>query len=600
VKSPLAALFASPYAILVRSTLATGLLAMGAPAQVSLEWSATQPDNSGDEFTQALAVGPDGSVYLAQQIPGNSSANTDVRIVKLSSSGAFAWLAEWDTYGFSDTVTTMLTAPNGDLFVGGVARRETAIGHINHDATLRKFSPGGTQQWFGASQGVGGTAVSFRALARLSNGAVIGAGAKGAGGHLARFSNSGALEWQRTLTGGGFGGTWVTDVAVLPDDSIVACGQRGSSFNGALTVWRYDAAGNELWRSTLDELVPQQSGGASLCITPSGRIAVGGRRQSPTLVADMALAQFDPADGSLDWKLYVSANSGPSGMDEISKVAATPDGVIWCAGRRFDTQSDMDTVILRVDGGGALLSLETWAGGATSYDQPQSLHVGSAGQAWVSVLNSGLPNRDITVLQFDSAGELVSESVFDLGGSDFGSVAAYGPGEQLTVAGATDASGDYDLLALRLDLSDAPSGYCTAKVNSLGCAPRLSFNGAPSASATSGFDVVCANMRNQKSGLWLYSLTGPDAAPFQGGFLCTASPRRRTPVTGSGGATGGDDCSGTHVLDFNAFAHGLLGGAPAPELLVSGTSVHTQVWARDPGSLGNSALSAGLRFETAP
>jgi hypothetical protein len=28
--------------------------------------------------------------------------------------------------------------------------------------------------------------------------------------------------------------------------------------------------------------------------------------------------------------------------------------------------------------------------------------------------------------------------------------------------------------------------------------------------------------------------------------------------------------------------------------------VHTQVWARDPGSLGNSALSAGLRFETAP
>lgn len=599
MKSPLAALFASPCAVLVRSTLATGLLAMSARAQASLEWSATQPDNSGDEFTQMLAVGPDGSVYLAQAIPGNTPNNLDVRLVKHTDAGAFAWLAEWDTYGFNDAVTAMLTAPNGELFVAGYDRRETAIGHINHDATLRKFSPGGTQQWFAASQGVGGTAVSFRALARLSNGAVIGAGSKGAGGHLARFSNSGALEWQRTLTGGGFGGTWVTDVALLPDDSIVACGQRGSSFNGALTLWRYDAAGNELWRSTLDELVPQQSHGASLCITPSGRIAVGGRRLVPPSANDMALAQFDPADGALDWKLYVSANSGPSGMDEIRKVAAAPDGVIWCAGRRFDTQSDMDTVILRVDGGGALLSLETWAGGATSFDQPQALHIGSAGQAWVSVMG-GVANRDIAVLQFDSAGELVSEDVFDLGGDDIGVVAAAGPGERLTIAGSTNASGDYDAFALRIDLGAAPSTYCTPKLNSLGCAPRLSFNGAPSASATSGFDVVCANMRNRKSGLWIYSLTGPDAAPFQGGFLCTASPRRRTPATTSGGAASGDDCSGMHVLDFNAFAHGQLGGAPAPELLSPGTSVHTQVWARDPGAVGNGALSAGLRFETAP
>ncbi len=598
MKSPFASLFASPYAILVRSTLATGLLAMSATAQVSLEWSATQPDNSGDEFAQSLAVGPDGSVYLAQVFPGNAPNNLDVRLVKHTNAGAFAWLAEWDTYGFNDIVTAMLTAPNGDLFVAGVARRETAIGHINHDATLRKFSPGGTQQWFAASQGFGGTAVDFVALARLSNGAVIAAGRKGSGGHLVRFSDTGVLEWQRTIAGG-LGGTVLRDIVVLADDSIVACGHRGTNFNGALTVWRFDADGNELWRSMLDEFVEQQSEGGSLCITPLGRVVVGGWRNSPALVEDMALAQFDPADGSLDWKLYVSANSGPSGIDEISKVAATPDGVIWCAGRRFDTQSDMDTVILRVDGGGALLSLETWAGGATNYDQPQSLHVGSAGQAWVSV-NGGSSTRDIAVLQFDSAGGLSSQDVIDLGGDEFGSVVAYGPGEQLTVAGGTNASGDYDVLAVRLDLSDAPSGYCTAKVNSLGCAPLLSFTGASSASATGGFEVRCSQVRNQKAGLLVYSLAGPASAPFQGGYLCVAAPRRRTPVTSSGGAASGDDCSGVFALDLNAFAAGSLGGTPAPELSVAGTSVHCQQWSRDPGAVANSGLSSGLRYVVGP
>jgi len=578
-----------------------GVLGAAAPviAQANLEWSAAAADSSGDELTQALAVGPDGSVYIAHAIPGNAPNSLDVRLVKHTDSGAFAWQVEWDTYGLGDGVTAMLTAPSGELFVAGSDQRLTTLGFINRDATLRKFSPDGTQQWFAASQGVGGTALAFYALARLSNGAVIGGGYKGGGGHLARFSDAGALEWQRTLTGTGFGGTSVRGLAVLPDDSIVACGHRSSPYNGALTVWRYDAAGNELWRTMLDEFVPQQSFGASLSITPSGRIAVGGWRLVWPSGTDMALAQFDPEDGSLDWNTYFSASASSTGLDEIRKVAAAPDGVIWCAGRRTGALDQSDTFLLRVASNGAVLSTHTWPGGATKPDQPQALVLGSAGQAWVSVL-SGVTNRDIDVLQFDARGALVSENVFDLGGDDNGVVAIAGPGDRLTVAGSTNINGDYDVLALRIDLGAAPITYCTPKLNSLGCAPQLSFTGASSASATSGFALRCANVRNQKSGLWFYSLTGPDAAPFQGGYLCTASPRRRTPVTSSGGASSGDDCSGTHALDFNAFAQGLVGGTPAPELLVPGTSVHTQVWARDPGALGNSALSAGLRFETAP
>lgn len=587
---------AVPARILVRVTLAASVLALHASSQTSLDWIATHPDSSSDQGITAFAVGADGSQYLATQILGAQGvSNFDVRLVKISGAGALEWTREWDTYGFDDLASALLVAPNGDVFVAGTDRRETSTGAINFDATLRKLSPAGTQTWFAASQGFGSTAVSFLALARLSNGAVIGAGRKGTAGHLARVSDAGVLEWQRTLPGG-LGGTFLTDVAVLPDDSIIACGRRGTQFNGALAVWRFDAAGVEQWVTLLDENVAQQSSGLALDVTSAGRAVVGGWRRLGT-ENDMALAQFDLADGSLDWKLYVDLSS--TGLDEIRTVSAAPDGSIWCAGRRHDPASDMDTVVLRVDDGGAVLSLKTWAGGAAIHDQPQSLELGSAGQAWVTVM-AGDASRDIAVLQFDSTGELSSADVIDLGGDDIGARAALGPGGKLAVGGLTNSGGDYDLLALQLDLNDAPTGFCTAKLNSLGCAPQLGFSGASSASAASGFELLCSQVRNQKAGLLIYSLSGPDATPFQGGYLCVAAPRRRTPVTNSGGSASGDDCSGVFAFDLNAFASGALGGAPAPELSNPGASVHCQQWSRDPGSLANSGLSSGLRYVVGP
>lgn len=141
--------------------------------------------------------------------------------------------------------------------------------------------------------------------------------------------------------------------------------------------------------------------------------------------------------------------------------------------------------------------------------------------------------------------------------------------------------------------------YCTAKVNSLGCTPVIFSVGTPSTTATSGFEVQADDVRNQKVGILLYSVTGRAALPFSGGFLCVAGPVRRTPGVNSGGAAlPTNDCSGEYSVDMNAFAQGLLGGTPSPALLVSGTVVDCQWWGRDPGfpSPNNTTLSDALEY----
>jgi hypothetical protein len=147
-----------------------------------------------------------------------------------------------------------------------------------------------------------------------------------------------------------------------------------------------------------------------------------------------------------------------------------------------------------------------------------------------------------------------------------------------------------------------PSTYCTAKLNSLGCLPAIGSSGTPSASATSGFTITGANVRNQKIGMILYSLTGRAAIPFQGGTLCLSSPLKRVPGVNSGGIPSGNDCTGVFATDFNAFAAGALGGNPHPLLRTPGTVVDAQWWGRDQGfpPPDNTTLTDGLEFVLCP
>ena len=142
--------------------------------------------------------------------------------------------------------------------------------------------------------------------------------------------------------------------------------------------------------------------------------------------------------------------------------------------------------------------------------------------------------------------------------------------------------------------------FCSAKVNSLGCAPSLAYSGCPSASLTDGFQLACHHVLNQKRGLLLYGTGGRAALPFQGGTLCIAAPVRRTGQQGSGGSAQGSDCSGSYSIDMNAFAAGIAGGSPVPALQVPGTVVACQWWAHDPGDPFGSSLSAGLEYSVLP
>jgi hypothetical protein len=162
----------------------------------------------------------------------------------------------------------------------------------------------------------------------------------------------------------------------------------------------------------------------------------------------------------------------------------------------------------------------------------------------------------------------------------------------------TIGAGIHGVFMLRATGSgDTPTTYCTAKTNSLGCAPSIGFLGVPSATAGSGFLLTATNVMNRRRGLLFYGTSGRSNAPFLGGTLCVQPPLFRISLLNSGGSAVGNDCTGIYYFDFNVRI-----AAGFDPLLVPGRTVQAQFYSIDPGFTPpeDVGLTNAIEFTIAP
>jgi hypothetical protein len=276
--------------------------------------------------------------------------------------------------------------------------------------------------------------------------------------------------------------------------------------------------------------------------------------------------------------------------------------VVLSGGKLIAAQSP--TELYAVSGGGGATHGSGWRCGAAVCASPD-LNGDGVGDILVGLpgFDAGLPAKggSVRVLSGKTGAVLCTVNgaanqrlggallgaCSDLDGDGFPEFIAAGPKSS---AAATDAG-----VIKIYRLFPAPAGtYCTAKVNSLGCAPSIGFSGGASASSTSPFNVACSNVINNKSGLLVYSHQ-LSATAFQGGLLCVKPPTKRVGAQNSGGSSGAPNCSGTFSFDFNAR---IRSGVDAT--LQVGRQIFCQYWSRDPQASFGSSLSNGVHFVINP
>jgi len=125
------------------------------------------------------------------------------------------------------------------------------------------------------------------------------------------------------------------------------------------------------------------------------------------------------------------------------------------------------------------------------------------------------------------------------------------------------------------------ANYCTSKTTSGGCIPVMASSGVPQVGGT--FNVSANQLIPNKSAMMIYGFT-PQAAVFQGGYLCIAPQIKRLPVQIT---PAGPACTGTISINFATVADGNLG---------AGVTTYVQTWFRDGQDPFGSGLTDGLQF----
>ncbi len=149
-------------------------------------------------------------------------------------------------------------------------------------------------------------------------------------------------------------------------------------------------------------------------------------------------------------------------------------------------------------------------------------------------------------------------------------------------------------------LSSCPMMYCTSGTSANGCRAFLDVDGAPSASAPSGFDLGASGVEGGVSGMLFFGSGGRQASPWGNGtsFQCVVPPVQRGGLLTGTGTPGA--CDGTFNQDLNAL---WCASCPKPAKNPgAGAVVQAQLWYRDPQNTSNqtTSLSDAVEFTVGP
>lgn len=255
---------------------------------------------------------------------------------------------------------------------------------------------------------------------------------------------------------------------------------------------------------------------------------------------------------------------------------------------------------------GACASCDSYYGGA----------VASAEFDFDASVLGGLPTRVGVVWTDGGPNTTVVFEAFDGAGVSLGTITAPGQGDSTFFGTTADdrfygvdyaggvgrivihhGSGGLEVDHLQYELpcaAAAATTYCTSKTNSKGCAPKIGFEGCPSATSPAACKITGTQFLNKKSGLLFYGHQ-PSGASFQGGHLCVKAPLVRAGVQNSGGSPTGSDCTGTYAYDLNARIQSGI-----DPTLVAGATLYMQWWSRDPNDAFLTSLSNGLSLTIGP
>ncbi len=236
--------------------------------------------------------------------------------------------------------------------------------------------------------------------------------------------------------------------------AVFATGYTSSASGGQdiYTAKYHPVTGALLWAKTFNGAANLNDQGAAIAVDSSGNVVITGYTTKTATDADVYVAKYASADGTLLWqKTYAGAGNG---LDAGVSVAVDASDNVAVAGYGFGATGGMDFFAARYSSDGSTTYFERLIdGGSNRTDSASSVAVNSAGDLAVAgYIRNAANNMDFKVMKLDAtAGTTLWQYTFNgSSNTDDGAYAvAFNAADEVIATGYARAF-NYDLYTVKL------------------------------------------------------------------------------------------------------------------------------------------------------
>lgn len=339
---------------------------------------------------------------------------------------------------------------SGDIYITGSTGSQGAGGN---DLLVAKYNNSGALQW---QRTLGGSAAELSGGIALdsSNNVYIGGetSSQGAGSNdllIAKYNSSGTIQFQRSL--GGTASETAYAIAVDSSSNLYAAGSTSSQGAGVadILITKYNSSGTLQWQRSLGSAITEIARGVA--VDSSANVYLVGY---DTDIFDIVIAKYNTS-GTLQWQRRLGDNTNPNAQYGYGIQVDSSANVYICGA------ASNDAIVAKYNTSGTLLWQRTLSG--TSFDDAYSVAVDSSSNVYVCgrTISQGAGNYDVLLAKYNSSGAIQWQRVLGGTAADAGrNIAVDSAGSYIYIVGQTSSAGQgsSDVLIAKLPADGSLTG----------------------------------------------------------------------------------------------------------------------------------------------
>ncbi|MDP2036241.1 MAG: T9SS type A sorting domain-containing protein [Ignavibacteria bacterium] len=352
------------------------------------------PGNGGADYGTVIALDKQGNVYVAGSSYGVGTVLQDFITIKYNSAGQQQWEARYNGPGRSpEAVTAMALDSQGNVIITG--QSEGGKGFSFDIATI-KYNSAGVEQWVVRYNSPANFDDYPNSLVIDSQDNIYVVGQIRAAPGVSfdyvtiKYNSSGQQQWLKTFNGTGSGDDKANSVAVDGAGNVFVTGistiDKNASYLTDIVTIKYDAAGNEVWKSQYDGPGKSTDGAVSIKLDGAGNIYVfGSSNGGLSTQMDYATIKYNP-EGAKIWEARYNASGGNT--EEAHAMVIDAKGDIYVTGNSAGP-TGRDYTTIKYNSSGVEQWVMRYNGTGNAYDDALSIAVNSVGQVAITGSSPG-------------------------------------------------------------------------------------------------------------------------------------------------------------------------------------------------------------------